>query len=322
MTTVLVTGSEGNLGPYIVHRLRDSHPDWQVLRLKHNRGACEFDSANDYYKGDLRDSALLHKIFAEQSVDYVIHAASQSYSHTGYWAHPFRIIENDTTSLLNLLRYCRSARKFVYLSSALLYEHSDVPGLEEEDANRIPAPTSSFGAAKFFGEQAVRAFGREHGVHYTIWRPFNIVSPREPHLGEGRHVFVDFFRRLIVERVEEFGMLGSGNQVRCFLWVQDAANCIVDHLETPASNDQIFNLARDEPLSLLQLKNLLLELGRESGQVPPEYDPPTVCKGSFTGVESEIRIPSVAKLKTVLGWNSTTTVRECFRQFIREKLES
>jgi nucleoside-diphosphate-sugar epimerase len=293
-----------------------------VLRLRHHRGACGFDTANDCYEGDLRDSALLHRIFTEQSVDHVIHAASHSYNHAGYRAYPFQVIENDTGSLLNLLRHCRSARKLVYLSSALLYEHSDVPKLEEGDADRLPAPTSSFGAAKRFGEQAIQAYGREHGVAFTIWRPFNIVSPLEPHQGDGRHVFVDFFRRLIVERVEEFRILGSGNQTRCFLWVQDAANCIVDHLETPASNGQTFNLARDEPLSLLQLKTLLLELGRESGVLPLDYDPPTVCGGDFTGVESEARIPSVAKLKKLLGWQSTTTVRDCFRQFIRAKLQT
>jgi len=322
MTTVLVTGSEGNLGPYMVRRLHASRPDWRVLRLKHKQGVCDFDAASACYAGDLRDPALLHRIFSEQSVEHVIHAASQSYTHAGYWAHPFQVIENDTASLLNLLRHCRSARKLVYLSSALLYEHSDATKLEEDCVDPLPAPTSSFGAAKLFGERAVQAFAHENGVDFTIWRPFNIVSPLEPHQGDGRHVFVDFFRRLIVERVEEFGILGSGNQVRCFLWVEDAANCIVDHLDALASNGQVFNLARDEPLSLLQLKNLLLELGRELGLLPVDYDPPTVRKGDFTGVESEARIPSVAKLETVLGWRSNTTVRECFRQFIREKLET
>ena len=187
----------------MVRRLRASHPDWQVLRLKHHRGACGFDTANDCYEGDLRDSALLHRIFTEQSVDHVIHAASQSYNHAGYRAYPFQVIENDTASLLNLLRHCSSARKLVYLSSALLYEHSDVPSSEEDGADRLPAPTSSFGAAKRFGEQAIQAYGREHGVDFTIWRPFNIVSPLEPHQGDGRHVFVDFFRRLFVERVAD-----------------------------------------------------------------------------------------------------------------------
>lgn len=321
MSTVLITGSEGNLGPYLIRRLCESRPQWQVLRLKHRTGACGFNANKGWYEGDLRDPALLQKIFSEHAVDYVIHAASQSYSHAGYRSHPFKVIENDTACLLNLLRHSLAVRKFVYLSSALLYEHADCSPLQEEDCERMRAPTSSYGAAKRFGEQAVRAFGYEHGIKFTVWRPFNVVSPLEPHDGDGRHVFVDFFRRLIIERVPEFSVMGSGHQVRCFLWVEDAARCIVDHLDSAASNDQILNLARDEPLTLVQLKELLLDLGREVGAIPSDYNPLTMCRGEFSGVESEVRIPSVARLKSVLGWESQTTVRDCFRKFIGEKLK-
>lgn len=322
VSTVLITGSEGNLGPYLIRRLRETRPAWRVLRLKHAKNAFRFDAEQDRYEGDLRDPALLEKIFAEHKVDTVVHAASQSYSHAGYKGHPYQVLENDTASLLNLLSHSRSIDKFVYLSSALLYEHATGTRLTEDDTDRMPAPTSSYGAAKRFGEQAVRMFGQEHGVATTIWRPFNIVSPLEPHVGDGRHVFVDFFRRLLIEKTPEFSVLGSGKQVRCFIWVEEAANCIVDHLQRKESNDQVFNLARDEALTLLQLKDLLLDLGREAGVLANGYNPPTVHRGEFSGVESEVRVPSVAKLERVLGWKSRTSVRDCFRQFIAEKLKT
>jgi UDP-glucose 4-epimerase len=322
MVTALITGSEGNLGQYIVRRLSESRPNWKVLRLKHRKEPCAFDSLHARYEGDLRDPALLTRVFSEHRVDYVIHAASKSYSHAGYRTNPFEILENDSASLLNLLRHCGSASKFVYLSSALLYEHADRSPLVEDDTERMPASTSSYGAAKRFGEHAVRMFCLERGIDFTIWRPFNIVSPLEPHDGDGRHVFVDFFRKLFIEHVPEFSVLGSGNQLRCFIWVEDAANCIVDNLDRIESSGQTFNLARNEPLTLIGLKDLLLELGREAGLLKRNYDPPTIMRGSFSGVESEARIPSVAKLKDVLGWESTTTVRECFRQFIYEKLRT
>src|SRR5664280_2077546 len=122
MTTVLITGSEGNLGPYLVRRLRESNPDWKLLRIKRSQGTCAFNAENDRYEGDLRDPKLLERVFSEHRIDHVIHAASQSYSHAGYRANPFQVLENDSASLLNLLRHCGSASKIVYLSSALLYE--------------------------------------------------------------------------------------------------------------------------------------------------------------------------------------------------------
>jgi len=260
--TVLVTGSEGNLGHFLVQRLRETRPGCKVLRVKHRQDECGFDAANDRYQGDLRDPALLAKIFGEHRVSHVIHAASRSYSHSGYRSHPFQVLENDSAALLNLLRHARSVAKLTYLSSALMYEHATSSPLIEQDADRMPAPTSSYGTAKRFGEQAVRMFGLEHGIATTIWRPFNVVSPLEPHDGDGRHVFVDFFRRLLIDRVPEFSVMGSGQQVRCFVWVEDVARCIVDHLDDQRSDGQTFNVARAEPLTLIQLKDLLLDLGR------------------------------------------------------------
>jgi len=319
MATVLITGSEGNFGSYIYRRLRETHTNWKLLRIKHSNGTCRFDSERDRYEGDLCDTALLERVFGEHQIDYVIHAASKSYSHGGYSANPFSVIDNDSASLLNLLRHSRSASKFVYLSSALLYEHA-IHSPFDEDTKGMLAPTSSYGVAKQFGENAVRMFNIEHGVDFTIWRPFNIVSPLEPHEGYGRHVFVDFYRRLFIEGVSEFSIMGSGNQVRCFIWVEDAAKCLVDNLEKIESNGQTFNLARDEPITLVQLKDILLELGHELGILNKSYNPPTIKRGIFSGVESEVRIPSVKKLKSMLMWESTTTVHDCFRQFIKGKL--
>ena len=321
MTTVLITGSEGNLGQYLVRRLRVSRPNWKILRIKHQKDTCIFDTNKDRYEGDLRDPALMKKIFSEHRVDYLIHAASQSYRHAGYREHPFQVLENDSSSLLNLLSHSKSVHKIIYLSSALMYEHATHSTMEEATVP-MAAPTSSYGVAKYFGENMIRAFGLEYNIAFTIWRPFNIVSPLEPHDGEGRHVFVDFFRRLLIEQVSEFGVIGSGEQVRCFIWVEDAARCIIDNIDNEKSNGEIFNLSRNEPMSLLQLKELLLELGREAGVVTASYNPPTIKRDKFSGIESKIRIPSINKLKDILGWDSDTTVRDCFKKFIKEKFKN
>lgn len=319
MKTVLITGSEGNFGAYIVNRLRDKHPDWNLLRVRHAKMLERFDAATNCYEGNLGNPSFLNLIFHNNSIDYVIHAASRSYSHDGYRGHPFGVVDNDTSALLNVLRYSSNVSKFVYLSSALLYEHATHSPLVEDDMHLL-APTSSYGVAKYFGENAVRMFCQQTGRKFTIWRPFNIVSPLEPHVGQGRHVFVDFFRRLFIENVSEFEIIGSGNQVRCFIWVEDAAACVVDNLERFETDDQIFNLARNEPIKLIELQRLMIDIGKELNFLKSDYLPSTVQRSLFSGVEAEVRIPSVEKLKNTLNWESKTTVRDCFYKFISEKL--
>ncbi len=320
--TVLVTGSEGNIGCYVVGALQRRHPQWKIIRVKNGNAAPFYDHAHGYYVGDLRKTDILDLIFKEHAIDYVMHAASTSYSHAGYKSRPFQILHNDCTITLNVLQYAGGVKKFVYLSSALAYEHASDALLVEEITDRLPAPTSSYGVAKYLGEQAVLQAHRERGTNYTIWRPFNIVSPLEPMDGEGRHVFVDFARRLLVERVDAFQVLGSGQQVRCFLWVEEAAECMVAALENPATDHQVINLARDEPISLVQLKELLVRIGKELGVLPANYDPPVRMAGTFAGVEMEARIPSTGKLKSLTGWQSLVSVEECFRKFVGAKLQS
>lgn len=319
---ILITGSEGNIGCYLVAAVRSRYPEWTVLRVKNGSGRPFFDSLSGCYVGDLRDQEMCELIFGSNVVDYVVHAASTSYSHAGYKRYPFSVLYNDCAITFNLLRHTKTVKKFIFISSALAYEHASDSLLTEDMTARLPAPTSSYGVAKHLGEQAVQQASLEHGMPYTIWRPFNVVSPLESTAGEGRHVFVDFYRRIFIERVTEFGIFGSGKQVRCFIWVEEAVRCIVDALEDEATNNQVINLARDEPISLVQLKDLLVKIGKEMGVVPDGYDPPVKLAGNFAGVEMDIRIPSTKKLKELVKWESSITVEECFRKFTAEKISS
>jgi nucleoside-diphosphate-sugar epimerase len=322
MQTVLVTGSEGNIGRYLVAALRRRHPGWRVLRV--TRGTAQtpfFDEAVLRYAGDLADPGFIERILQREPVHVVLHAASTSYSHGGYRANPVGVLDNDCRLTLNLLRHAGSFGKFVYLSSALAYERADAVELTEDLTDRIPAPTSSYGVAKYLGEQAVMLAHLQTGLRYTIWRPFNVVSPLEPTEGEGRHVFVDFFRRLYLERVEQFRVLGSGRQVRCFIWVGEAADCIAQAIDMPSTDNQVINLARREPITLIELRDLLLDIGKQIGTLPESYAPAIASAGEFAGVEMELRVPSVVKLESSTGWRSSVTVRDCMARFVRGKLD-
>lgn len=321
MKTILVTGSEGNIGRYLVAALRRRHPSWRILRVVRDSGRTTFfDEQALRYAGNLTEPTFIERILQNESIDVILHAASTSYSHGGYRANPLEVLDNDCRLTLNVMRHAASFGKIIYLSSALAYERADSIELTEDLTDRIPAPTSSYGVAKYIGEQAVRLAHEQTGVPYTIWRPFNVVSPLEPTEGDGRHVFVDFYRRLFVERVDQFRVLGSGQQVRCFVWVEEVADCIAQTIEMPSTDNQVINLARREPLSLIELKDLLLELGREVGVIPLGYNPPVVTSGQFSGVEMVLRIPSTEKLEQLTGWHSSISVRECMTRFIHNKL--
>jgi UDP-glucose 4-epimerase len=315
MSRILITGSEGNVGAYITDAVRRAFPSAEIVRVDRARRT---DSDEGLHTGDLLDSTFVRSLF-EKPIDIVIHAAAPTYNATVYKENPYGVFRDDIRIFSNILENCtRDVKKIVYLSSAMVYESvEDIP-FNEESTDTAAAPRSPYGLAKYVNERALKLFNAQHGVDYTVWRMFNVVSPREDHSRPGAHVYVDFYRKLFVERVPVLDIFGDGAQVRSFTWVGDVADIIARYLQDARTSKQTINLAGDEPRSLLDLKDMLLKIGKDTGTLPADYRPDVKTGESFFGVESQKRIPSLEKLKE-LGWDGTTSFEDCFRRFVSDK---
>lgn len=322
MPTILITGSEGNIGSYIVARIKKTRPDFKIIRVKLRERADEPVKSGNLYIGDLTDQSFVNQIFEENKIDYVIHAAARLYGVAGFNKDVYGLFGNDIKCLLNVLNNSHGLKKFIYFSSSMIYESSlKVPFTEELTLDIMP-PKSSYGLTKYLGEQAVKFFNQQYGVNYTIWRPFNVVSPLESHEREGGHVFVDFYRKLFIERTPKIEIYGNGQQVRCFTWVEDVTNTVVDFITDQRTDNQIFNIGGNEAKNMIELKDILLQIGREKNILPPDYNPETITGTKFFGVDVQLRVPSTEKIKKILGWICQTNFKKCFEKFIEYKSQT
>jgi nucleoside-diphosphate-sugar epimerase len=187
--------------------------------------------------GDLTDAQFVPDLFQSHEFDTVIHAAAPPYNPAAYRTRQFETFERDLTGFLRVLAAAQSVSKIVYLSSATVYENCQEFPFRESCTDRCAPPSSPVGLAKATGERAIKLWSAQTGNRFTIWRLFNVVSPLEPHDVPGAHVQIDFYRKLLVERQPELEILGSGAQVRCFTWVEDVANAIVDYLRDPRTDN-------------------------------------------------------------------------------------
>jgi len=316
--TILITGSEGNIGTYLVKYIQKTRPDSKVVRVGFAKDEnCK--KSDNFYCGDLADSSFVNKIFQENKVDYVVHLASRAYNINDLRNNAYEIYSNDTKCLLNVLENCKNIKKFIYFSSALAYESSNEDNLEEAAIDRILPPGSSLGLAKYLGEKAVEFFHQQHGVSYTIWRPFNVVSPLESHEREGGHVFIDFYRKIFIEKTQKFQIHGTGNQIKCFIWVEDLVSAISDFLDNSKTDNQIFNIAGKEQKTLIDLANILIKTGKEKNILSSGYNPEIITEKMLLDDEKQQKIPNTKKIKKVLGWESQTDFEECFKKFIEYK---
>lgn len=303
---ILVTGSEGSLMQWTIKHLLENgndvvgtdnyarYDDYDHTRVVDNDGY-------DFVKADLTDLERTKEI--TEDVDGIINAAAMIYGVKGFHEHPATILSNDVTVHRNVLEAARAndIDRVAYISSSMVYEQ-DEPPHHEDDIEDNSVPSTDYGLSKVVGERYSRAFQREHGIDYTVWRPFNIITPYEMAEDEPgtSHVFADFIRKIVVEQQNPMEIFGDGEQVRCFTWIDDVAAAIAGQSFTEATRNEAYNLANVEPVTMKELAHRIFALAKERGFVEGE-------ELAFDHVEIydddvKRRLPSVKKAKDDFGW--------------------
>ena len=118
--------------------------------------------------------------------------------------------------------------RFVYVSSSTVYERATVFPTPEEHAWECPPPRSAYGFSKLTGEAYCRAASAEHGLRYTICRPFNAYGPGGP----DDAVIPDLIRKSL-DGLSPMPIYGSGEQTRTFTCLDDVADGLVCAMGSP-----------------------------------------------------------------------------------------
>jgi nucleoside-diphosphate-sugar epimerase len=115
------------------------------------------------------------------------------------------------------------------------------------------------------------------------------------------HVFADFIRKILVEKQNPMEIFGDGEQVRCFTWIDEVAEAIGKQSFSPATQNESYNLANPEPVTMKQLAQRIFERGKERGLVSGdslEFDHVPIYDDDV-----KKRVPSVEKANEDFGWD-------------------
>ena len=117
-----------------------------------------------------------------------------------------------------------------------------------------PAPRSAYGFSKLAGEVYCRALHDEHGLPYTICRPFNAYGPGEmPDDEPGiAHAVPDLIRKALSGQ-RPLPIFGSGEQTRTLTHVDDIADGIVTAMAHPAGENEDFNISASDELTVAEI---------------------------------------------------------------------
>ncbi len=316
--SVLVTGSAGFIGGYVVEELLNK--GYRVIGIDnfskygHIKKSYDDDPDYDLIEADARDSDVIDKLVS--SVDLVIAGAAMiggiSYFHTFAYdllATNERIMAATCDAAIKAHK-AGTLERVVYLSSSMVFESTNSWPSKEGDELQIPPPLSSYGFQKLAVEYYARAAYMQYGVPYTICRPFNCVG-----VGEGRaltdvevksgnvslamsHVVPDIVQK-IAKGQRPLHILGNGNQIRHYTYGGDLARGIVMAMESDAAINEDFNLSTETSTTVLELAKIIWQKMR--GNEPFEY----VSDTPFT-YDVQKRIPDVSKAQKILGFVADT----------------
>jgi nucleoside-diphosphate-sugar epimerase len=304
VSRVLVTGGAGTIGAAVVRRLLGD-PDFEV-RVSDQRGAPDWMREGcEIHVGDLREPEEARA--ALRGCSHVIHLAAVVGGIANFHKLPFTlsVVNHGLYNAVFTAAVEQGVERFTYVSSSMVFENaSEFPTTEAHLAD-CPPPRSAYGWSKLAGEVYCRAAHEEHGLPYTICRPFNAYGPGElPESEPGiAHAVPDLLRKALVP-LRPLPIFGSGEQTRTLTHVDDVADGIVTAMAHPAGLNEDFNVSAEEELTVAQIAALCWEAaGNDPDELELEHLP------SFA-VDVQRRWPSVEKARRLLGWSARIGVRD------------
>ena len=290
--TLLVTGCAGFIGSNFVHTWLGSS-DEQVINLDKltyagnlaNLASLKDDPRHVFVQGDIGDTSLVPQLLVKYKPRAVLNFAAES--HVDRSIHgPADFIQTNivgTVSLLEILKFHKSLRKFVYASSSCVYGTATQMN---EDTFIYPSETP-YSINKYTAELYTQYYAHLFHVPTVSIRIFNTYGPRM-RLDDGR-VLPAFIGQAL--RGEDLTAFGDGSQTRSFCYVSDLVEGIYKLLMSDYA--QPVNVGNPDEITINQFGEEILKLtGAKSKLI---YKPLPID-------DPKQRRPDITKAKTILGW--------------------
>ncbi len=270
---ILVTGGAGYIGshtcveliengyePIVIDNLCNSNPE------SLNRVATITGKTVPFYEGDVRDEALLRRIFAEHEITAVIHFAGLKAVGESV-AQPWRYYDNNLNSTLVLTKVMNEVgcKRIIFSSSATVYSGDNEMPLRE--TSRTGGCTNPYGWTKYMTEQILSGMASaDKGWSVVLLRYFNPIGAHPSGLmGEDPrgipNNLMPYITQVAVGRREKLSVYGNdydtpdGTGVRDYIHVVDLAkgHVVAIRYACEHAGCEVFNLGTGTGYSVLDM---------------------------------------------------------------------
>lgn len=269
---ILVTGGAGYIGSHTCVELINKGYNVIVIDNFVNSSKESLDRVSQItgkkvtlYEGDVRNKELLERIFAENSISYVIHFAGLKAVGESC-SMPINYYQNNLESTLTLVEVMGkyNCKKIVFSSSATVYGDPETLPLTEKC--KVGGTTNPYGTSKYFQEIILSDLCKSDAEWTVVLlRYFNPVGAHESGLiGEAPsgipNNLTPYVAKVAIGQLPYLNVFGNdydthdGTGVRDYIHVVDLAKGHVVAIEKiESAGCHIYNLGTGVGYSVLDL---------------------------------------------------------------------
>ena len=260
---VLICGGAGYIGSHNVRAFAQKGEEVIVVDNLETGHRASVPEGIKFYHADIRDSGALDKVFAENSIEAVIHFCA--YSLVGEsMEKPLKYFDNNVGGMISLLEamHKHKVKRIIFSSTAATYgEPKKVPILETDPT----IPTNPYGESKRIMEKMMNWVSRLHDIRYVSLRYFNVAGAwHDGSIGEDHHPeshLVPLILQVPLGKRDHITIYGDdyptqdGTCIRDYIHTEDLARAHILALEYLRNGGQsdIFNLGSGDGYSVMEM---------------------------------------------------------------------
>ena len=306
--SILVCGGAGYIGSHTVHELINQNKDVIIIDNLQTGHIEAVNKNAKFYKGDIRDSEFLDKVFSENNIEAVIHFAANSLVGESM-VKPLLYFNNNVYGMQILLESMvkHNIKHIVFSSTAAVYgEPKKIPILEDDETN----PTNTYGETKLTMEKMMKWVSKANGITFVSLRYFNAAGAIEDgSIGEDHSPethLIPLILQVPLKKRDAITVFGEdyetpdGTCIRDYIHVLDLADAHIKAVEylQKGNESNIFNLGNGVGFSVKEMINCAREATNEEIKV--------VIGDRRAGDPAKL-IASNEKAKKILGWEPKYT---------------
>lgn len=315
MQNILITGGAGFIGSHVVRRFVNGYPNYNIINMDCLTYAGNLENLKDvedkpnyhFVKVDIRNKEQVERVFADFSIDGVIHLAAESHVDRSI-TNPMDFIKTNIEGTVVLLNAARKqwgtnfeGKLFYHISTDEVYGSLGDEGLFTETTPYDPR--SPYSASKASSDFLVRAYNHTYKLPIVISNCSNNYGPNQ---------FPEKLIPLVISNIQQMKPLpiyGKGLNVRDWLYVEDHALAI-DIIYHKGAIGETYNIGGGNEWKNIELVKHLCKimdskLGREAGTSEKLITFVT----DRAGHDLRYAIDS-SKIARELGWKPTVTFEQ------------